>query len=164
MALREIRKLGDPILTKKCKEVTEITPRILELINDMVDTMHEAGGVGLAAPQVGVLRRICVIDIGEEEEQLYVLINPRILKSDGEQTDNEGCLSVPGKAGKVTRPNHVVVEAYDTDMNLRTIEGEALLARALCHEIDHLEGHMYTEIVEGEIFDVSEEDSEEDKE
>lgn len=162
MALREIRLLGDPVLTKNCKEVKEITPRIRELVEDMLDTMHEANGVGLAAPQVGILRRIAVVDIGEDSEE-YVLINPRIVRSDGEQTGDEGCLSYPGKAGKVKRPNHVVVEAYDMDMNLRTIEAEGLLARAMCHELDHLDGHMYTEKVEGEIFDVESESAEEEE-
>ncbi len=162
MALREIRLLGDPVLTKNCKEVKEITPRIRELVEDMLDTMHEANGVGLAAPQVGILRRVAVVDIGEDSEE-YVLINPRIVRSDGEQTGDEGCLSYPGKAGKVKRPNHVVVEAYDMDMNLRTIEAEGLLARAMCHELDHLDGHMYTEKVEGEIFDVESESAEEEE-
>ena len=164
MALREIRQLGDPILTKVCKEIKEVTPRIRELIDDMLDTMYEAGGVGLAAPQVGVLRRVCVIDIGEEDKEPYILINPRIVRADGEQTGDEGCLSLPGKAGKVTRPNHVVVEAYDMDMTLRTIEGEELLARALCHEIDHLDGHMYVEKAEGGVYDVKEEAAEDAEE
>ena len=153
MALREIRIFGDPILEKPCREVKEMTPRIRELITDMYETMYEACGVGLAAPQVGVLRRICVIDVADGNK--YTLINPVIVSTDGEQTGDEGCLSYPGKAGKVTRPDHVVVEALDIDMNKITVEGEGLLARALCHEIDHLDGHIYTEKVEGEIFDVN---------
>lgn len=157
MAIRMIRQDGDEILTKKCREVKEMTPRLLELIQDMIETMHDADGVGLAAPQVGVLRRIAVVDIGDGP---IVLVNPRIVDSDGEQTGQEGCLSVPGKAGIVTRPNHVVVEAQNDKMEDITVEGEELLARALAHEIDHLEGHMYTEIVEGDLFEVRYEEEE----
>lgn len=160
MALREIRIFGDPILEKPCREVKEMTPRIRELIADMYETMYEACGVGLAAPQVGVLRRICVIDVADGNR--YTLINPVIVSTDGEQTGDEGCLSFPGKAGKVTRPNHVVVEACDIDMNKITVEGEGLLARALCHEIDHLDGHIYTEKVEGEVFDVNQDEEDEE--
>ena len=146
MALRQIRIQGDAVLEKKCREITEMTPRIKELIGDMLDTMYDACGVGLAGPQVGVLKRLCVIDVGEGP---IVLINPVIVSSDGEQTGDEGCLSLPGKAGQVTRPNHVVVRALDENMEERELEGEGLLARAFCHEIDHLDGHMYTELVEG---------------
>ena len=142
MALRQIRIQGDAVLEKKCREITEMTPRIKELIEDMLDTMYDACGVGLAGPQVGVLKRLCVIDVGEGP---IVLINPVIVSSDGEQTGDEGCLSLPGKAGQVTRPNHVVVRALDENMQERELEGEGLLARAFCHEIDHLDGHMYTE-------------------
>lgn len=152
MALRQIRIQGDAVLEKKCREVKEMTPRIKELIGDMLDTMYDANGVGLAAPQVGVLKRICVIDIGEGP---IVLVNPVILSSDGEQTGDEGCLSLPGKAGQVTRPNHVVVRAMDENMEERVLEGEELLARAFCHEIEHLDGHMYTEKVEGQLHDVT---------
>ena len=151
MALRTIRLLGDPVLGKVCREVKEMTPKTKILIEDMLDTMYDACGVGLAAPQVGVLRRIVTIDIGDGP---IVMINPRILSSDGEQTDGEGCLSLPGKAGKVTRPNHVSARAFDEDMQEYEIEATELLARAICHEIDHLEGHMYTELVEGDIYDV----------
>ena len=151
MALRTIRLLGDPVLGKVCREVKEMTPKTKILIEDMLDTMYDACGVGLAAPQVGVLRRIVTIDIGDGP---IVMINPRILSSDGEQTDGEGCLSLPGKAGKVTRPNHVSARAFDEDMQEYEIEATDLLARAICHEIDHLEGHMYTELVEGDIYDV----------
>ena len=151
MALRTIRLLGDPVLGKVCREVKEMTPKTKILIEDMLDTMYDACGVGLAAPQGGVLRRIVTIDIGDGP---IVMINPRILSSDGEQTDGEGCLSLPGKAGKVTRPNHVIARAFDEDMQEYEIEATELLARAICHEIDHLEGHMYTELVEGDIYDV----------
>ncbi|MBP3873156.1 MAG: peptide deformylase [Lachnospiraceae bacterium] len=150
MALRKIRELGDEILTKKCREVKEMTPRLKELVGDMLDTMYDAEGVGLAAPQVGVLKRIVVIDIGDGP---IVLVNPRVVSEDGEQEGNEGCLSVPGKAGIVIRPNHVVVEGFDGDMNPVTVEGEELLARALCHELDHLDGIMYTTKVQGELYD-----------
>lgn len=152
MALRQIRIQGDAVLEKKCREIKEMTPRIKELIGDMLDTMYDACGVGLAGPQVGVLKRVCVIDVGEGP---IVLINPSIVSSDGEQTGDEGCLSLPGKAGQVTRPNHVVVRALDENMEERELEGEGLLARAFCHEIDHLDGHMYTEKVEGQIHDVT---------
>ncbi|MCM1257235.1 MAG: peptide deformylase [Roseburia sp.] len=152
MALRTIRMQGDAVLTKKCREITEMTPKIEMLIDDMLETMYEAQGVGLAAPQVGILKRVVVIDIGDGP---LVLINPVIISSDGEQTGGEGCLSLPGMAGQVTRPNHVVAKAYDRYMNEITVEGIDLLARAICHEVDHLEGHMYTEFVEGELYEVS---------
>lgn len=131
-----------------------MTPRIKELIEDMLETMYDANGVGLAAPQVGVLKRIVVIDVTGEDP--IVLINPRILETSGEQTGGEGCLSLPGKSGTVTRPNYVKVKAYDRDMKPFEIEGTELLARAFCHEIDHLDGHMYVEKVEGELTDVEE--------
>ena len=152
MAIRKIREIGDEVLTKVCKEVTKMTPRTTELIDDMFETMYDAMGVGLAANQVGMLKRIVVIDCGDDP---HVLINPVIIASDGEQTGDEGCLSLPGKAGQVTRPNHVVVRALNPDMEQIEVEGEALLARALCHEIDHLDGHMYTEKVEGQLHDVT---------
>ena len=152
MAIRNIREMGDSVLTKKCKEVTALTERTLTLIDDMFDTMYEAQGVGLAAPQVGILKRIAVIDTTGEDP--IVLINPVILETDGEQVGQEGCLSVPGKAGIVRRPNYVKVEAYDENMEKYVIEGTELLARALCHEIEHLDGHMYVEKVEGELQDV----------
>ena len=154
MAIRNIRIMGDPILEKVCKEVKEVTPRIKELIEDMLETMYDANGVGLAAPQVGVLKWIVVIDVTGEDP--IVLINPRILETSGEQTGGEGCLSLPGKSGTVTRPNYVKVKAYDREMKPFEIEGTELLARAFCHEIDHLDGHMYVEKVEGELTDVEE--------
>ncbi|MBO4505950.1 MAG: peptide deformylase [Lachnospiraceae bacterium] len=161
MALRNIRKEGDPILNKKCKEVTEMTARNRELIEDMIDTMYEANGVGLAAPQVGVLKRIVVIDVSEDGDSPIVLINPVITEADGTQTGGEGCLSVPGKSGIVTRANHVKVQALDENMEPFELEGTELLARAIQHELDHLEGVLYTSKVEGELMTASEEESEE---
>lgn len=151
MALRNIRVLGDNVLRKKARDITEMTPKIQELIDDMFDTMYEAMGVGLAAPQVGVLKRLVVIDTDGEP---YVLINPRILETSGEQTGNEGCLSVPGKGGIVTRPNYVKIRALDRNMKEFELEGTELLARAICHELDHLDGVMYVDMVEGELYDV----------
>lgn len=152
MALRTIRIQGDPVLTKKCREITEVTPKIKELVGDMIETMYEANGVGLAGPQVGVLKRVVVIDVGEGP---LVMINPTIVESSGEQTGDEGCLSLPGKAGIVTRPNYVRARAFDVNMQEYEVEGTELLARAICHELDHLDGHMYTERVEGPIHDVT---------
>ena len=152
MALLEIREYGkDDVLLKKCKPVKELTPRLKTLIGDMLDTMYDADGVGLAAPQVGVLRRICVIDIGEGP---VVLINPEVIETSGEQTGSEGCLSVPGKTGIVTRPNYAKVKALNEDMEEIIVEGEELMARALLHEIDHLDGHIYVDKVEGELYNV----------
>ena len=129
-----------------------MTPRTEELIEDMIETMYEANGVGLAAPQVGVLKRIVVIDVGEGP---IVMINPVILETSGSQTGDEGCLSVPGKAGQVTRPNYVRASFLNEDMDECIIEGEELLARAICHEVEHLDGHLYTEKVEGALHDVT---------
>ncbi len=157
MAVRKVREMGDEVLNKISKEVKTITPRTLTLIEDMLDTMYETNGVGLAAPQVGILKRIVVIDVGEGP---IILINPVILETAGEQTGDEGCLSVPGKAGQVTRPNYVKVKALDENMEEVIYEGEELLARAFCHEIDHLDGHLYVEKVEGELHDVVYEDEE----
>lgn len=158
MALRTIRIQGDPVLTKKCKEITEMTEKIRVLIDDMLETMYEANGVGLAAPQVGILKRLVVMDCGEGP---IVMINPVILETSGEQTGDEGCLSLPGKAGQVTRPNYVKARFLDEDMQECEIEGTELLARCICHELDHLDGHMYTEKVVGGIHDVNcEEDGE----
>lgn len=154
MALRNVREQGDAILGKISKEVKEITPRIAELIEDMLDTMYEANGVGLAAVQVGVLKRIFVVDVTGEDP--YIFINPVILETSGEQSGQEGCLSVPGKTGIVTRPNYVKVGAYNEDMEYFELEGEELLARAICHEYDHLDGHLYVERVEGRLMDVEE--------
>ena len=158
MALRKIREIGDEILLKECREVKEVTPRVRELIDDMFETLYEANGVGLAAPQVGVLKRIVIIDCGDDP---HVLINPRIIESSGEQTGSEGCLSVPGKAGLVTRPNYVKVVYYDENMEQQELEGTELLARAVCHELDHLDGKLYVDLVEGELKDVEELEEEE---
>lgn len=159
MALRQIRMLGDDVLRKKCKEVKEATPRIQELIDDMFETMYDAMGVGLAAPQVGILKRIVVIDTTYETP--IVLINPRIIETADSQTGDEGCLSLPGKAGIVTRPNYVKVAAFDRNMQPFELEGTELLARAVCHELDHLDGVMYVDKIEGELHNAGEEDEEE---
>lgn len=151
MALRNLRYDGDPILRKISKEVTEMTPRISDLIDDMIETMHEEDGVGLAAPQVGVLKRIFVIDIGDGP---IVFINPKIVETSGEQTGGEGCLSLPKKVAEVTRPNFVVCEALDRNMEPFTIEGEELMARAICHENDHLDGILYKDVANGPLMDV----------
>jgi peptide deformylase len=145
--------MGDEILEKVCKPVTKMTPRTRALIDDMLDTMYDANGVGLAAPQVGILKRIVVIDIGEGP---IVMINPEILETSGSQTGQEGCLSLPGQAGNVTRPNYVKARAWNENMEEYIVEGTELMARAICHECDHLDGHMYVRLVEGDLFDVSE--------
>lgn len=150
MALRKIRIMGDDVLRQSCREVKAVTPKISQLIDDMLDTMYDENGVGLAAPQVGILKRIVVIDVGEGP---IVMINPKILETAGSQTGSEGCLSVPGKNGTVTRPNYVKAEAYDEKMNKYIIEGEELLARAICHELDHLDGKLYVDLIEGELRD-----------
>lgn len=159
MAIRNIREYGDEVLTRKCKEVKEMTPRVKELIEDMLETMYEAGGVGLAACQVGVLKRIVVIDVTGDDP--HILINPRIVESSGEQTGSEACLSVPGKCGTVTRPNYVRAEALDVNMKPVVLEGTEFLARAICHELDHLDGHVYVEKVEGPLQDAVYEEEEE---
>ncbi len=144
MAIRQILKSEDPVLHKKCRTVEQIDDRILTLLDDMVDTLYDSGGVGLAAPQVGVLRRVVVIDIGDG---LIELINPEIVKTSGEQTDGEGCLSYPGRYGLVTRPNKVTVRAMNRKGETFEVSGEGLLARAFCHEVDHLDGKMFMELV-----------------
>lgn len=160
MAIRMIREIGDGVLQKRCKEVTEMTARTSQLIDDMLDTMYETNGVGLAACQVGILKRIVVIDTTGEDP--YVLINPQIMETSGEQIGHEACLSVPGKTGVVIRPNYVKVRALDRDMKPFELEATELLARAVCHETEHLDGHLYVEKVEGELMNV--EDMEEDEE
>ena len=157
MALRQIRIMGDEKLEKVCRPVKEITDRERELVRDMLDTMYDANGVGLAAPQVGILKRIVVIDIGEGP---VVMINPEILETSGEQTGQEGCLSLPGQAGVVTRPNYVMVRATDDNGEEYELEGTELMARAICHECDHLDGIMYVTRVEGNLFDVSDQPEE----
>ena len=156
MAIRNIRKMGDEVLRKPSKEIKEMTSRIMLLIDDMFETMYEAYGVGLAAPQVGILKRLVVIDT--YEGQPLVLINPKIVEKDGEQIGDEGCLSLPGKVAVVKRPNHVVCEALDRDMNPIRVEGEGLLARAICHELDHLDGILYPDVADEPVRDVEEEE------
>lgn len=157
MAIRQIRTMGDEILTKECKPVKEMTPRLRELIEDMFDTLYEANGAGLAAPQVGILKQIVVMDVDDGNQ--YVMINPEIIEESGSQTGTEGCLSVPGKYGTVTRPEHVIVKALDENMEPIQIEGEGLLARCICHECEHLRGHLYVERVEGELMDTETEEA-----
>ena len=145
MALRQIVQLGDSVLRKKCKPVEKIDDKIIQLLDDMADTMYEADGVGLAAPQVGILKRIAIVDVGDG---LIELINPEIIEVKGTQTDDEGCLSVVNEFGPVTRPYYVKVRAYNRKGELFEIEGEELLARAFCHEIDHLDGVLFVDKIE----------------
>ncbi|HJD41248.1 MAG TPA: peptide deformylase [Candidatus Blautia stercoripullorum] len=160
MALRNIRIQGDPILTKECRKIDKMTPKIKQLIQDMFDTMYDAYGVGLAAPQVGILKQVVVIDTTGDDP--HVLINPEIVETSGSQTGDEGCLSLPGMSGTVTRPNYVKVKALNENMEEITLEGTELLARAICHETDHLHGKMYTELVEGELRRTNYEEDEEE--
>ena len=152
MALRQIRVMGDEVLTKQCREVKEMTPRLKTLISDIFETMYDDCGVGLAAPQVGILKRIFVVDTTGDTPRVF--INPEIVETSGEQTGEEGCLSVPGKCAVVTRPNYVKVRALDENMEPFELEATELLARAVLHENDHLDGHLYVEKAEGEIMDV----------
>ena len=152
MAIRKIRVDGDEVLRKTCKPIEKMTPRLQTLIDDMFDTMYEANGVGLAAPQVGILKRRVVIDVCDGDA--YCLINPEIVSSDGEQEGDEGCLSLPGLVGTVIRPNHVICKALDRDMNEITVEGEGLLARAICHELDHLDGVLYKDLAVDGLYSV----------
>ena len=145
MAKLQIRKVGDEVLRKTCRPVEEITPRILTLLDDMIETMRAANGVGLAAPQVGILRRIAVVEV--EEGEVYELINPRIIATAGEQEGAEGCLSVPGRYGLVNRPKHVTVRALNRKGEEYEITAHDFLARAFCHEIDHLDGKLYIDKV-----------------
>lgn len=161
MAIRNIRVMGDEILNKACKPVREMTDKNRELVQDMLDTMYDADGVGLAAPQVGILKRIAVVDVTEDRSQPIIMINPKVVSTEGEQRGSEGCLSVPEKVGIVTRPQKVRVEALNINMKPVKIEGEGLLARALVHEIDHLDGHLYVERIEGRLYDVDEFEEEE---
>lgn len=162
MALRHVRTMGDDILYKKCKPVNLMTPRTLQLIEDMFETMYENCGVGLAAPQVGILKQIVVIDVDDGNQ--YLLINPEIIEEEGSQTGHEGCLSVPGKSGIVTRPQRVKVKALDENLEEFILEGEGMLARAICHECDHLKGELYVSHVEGELMDVEDLEEEGDEE
>lgn len=159
MALRNIREEGDPILRKKSREVTEINERITDLLDDLTETMRSVHGVGLAAPQVGVLRRVVVVEV---EDKLYELINPVIVESDGDQYEFEACLSVPGQQGKVHRPAHVKLEALDRNGNKQVYEGEDLLARAFCHETDHLDGVLF--IDKADLMDYYDDDNEDEDE
>lgn len=153
MAIRNIRTEEDEVLRKRCREITEMTPKLATLIDDMLETMYEVNGVGLAAPQVGILKRVVVIDVGDGP---YILINPVILETDGSQTGGEGCLSLPGKTATVTRPNYVKVRALGRDMKEYELEGTELLARAICHECDHLDGVLYTDKAESPVMDTEE--------
>ncbi len=146
MAKLRILKDNEPTLRKKSREVTEITKRTLTLLDDMLETMHKANGVGLAGPQVGVLRRIAVIEV--EEGEVIELINPVIIEKSGSQTGHEGCLSVPGRTGIVTRPDYVKVRALDRNGVEKVYEGTGLLARCFCHEIAHLDGELYTDVAD----------------
>lgn len=162
MATRKIREMGDELLRKTSKPVKKVTERTKIMIDDMFETMYEAQGVGLAAPQIGILKRVVVIDVGDDNP--LTLINPVITKTDGEQTGDEGCLSVPNKVAEVTRPNYVVCEALDEEMKPFTVEAEGLLARAICHECDHLDGILYPDVANGPLMDVTDvmEDAEEE--
>lgn len=160
MAIRQLRLIGDDILYKACKPVKEVTPRLHSLIEDLFETMYDNCGVGLAAPQVGILKQIVVIDV--EDGNQYVLINPEIIMEEGTQTGAEGCLSVPGKSGTVTRPQKVRVRAFDENMEPFELEGEDLLARAICHECAHLKGELFVELVEGELVDSNSYEEEEE--
>lgn len=162
MAIRNIRVMGDDILRKTSKEVKEVNEKIRSLIDDMLETMYDAQGVGLAAPQIGVLKRIAVIDVSEEADSPIIIINPVIVETDGSQQGQEGCLSVPGKVGIVTRPEYVKVRAFNEDMEEVEYEANGLLARAFVHEIEHLDGKMYVDVTEGPLRDV--EDIQEEEE
>ena len=159
MALRKIVVQGEECLTKVCRPVTEFNPHLHQLLDDMLETLEDANGAGLAAPQVGVLKRIVVIDVGKGP---LVMINPKIVETSGEQTGDEGCLSIPGMAGEVTRPNYVKAIAFNENMEEFEVEGTELLARAICHECDHLDGIMYTAHVNGDLHRVEYDDYEED--
>lgn len=160
MATRKIVEIGDDKLRKQSKPVEKFDKRLKTLLDDMADTMYKADGVGLAAPQVGILRRAVVVDVGD---RLYQLVNPVIVQSEGEQCGPEGCLSVPGRSGMVNRPNRVVIKAQDVQGNPLEIVGEEFFARALCHELDHLDGILYVDKMEREIFPEDEEDQEDDQ-
>ena len=151
MALRKIALQGEECLTKVCRPVTEFNDRLHTLLDDMAETLEEAGGVGLAAPQVGILRRVCIVL--NEDDEIIELVNPEIIATDGEQTGLEGCLSVPGKWGIVTRPNRVRVRAQDRDGDWFEAEAEGLTARAFCHEIEHLDGHLFVEHIDHFLTD-----------
>ena len=161
MAIREVRTIGDDVLGKISKPVKEVDERTLQIIEDMFETMYETGGVGIAAPQVGILKRIVCMDVGDGNQ--YLMINPEIIELSGEQTGMEGCLSVPGKRGQVTRANYAKVRAFDENMEEIIIEGEGLLARCIQHECDHLDGILYVTKVEGELVDKEVEEDEDEE-
>lgn len=144
MALRDIRTKGDPVLAKICRKVEKFDDRLKVLVEDMIETMYDADGVGLAAPQIGILRSVAVVDIYDDNGP-WVLINPVIVEADGEQFGQEGCLSIPGYVGNVMRPNHIIVEAQDVEGKKIRIEAEEFFARAICHELDHLKGVLFDE-------------------
>ena len=148
MSLREIITQGDPVLGKVCRPVEKFDSRLHDLLDDMKETLTVSNGVGLAAPQVGILRRVFLVDVGEEESEIVEFINPEILETDGEQYGPEGCLSVPGKYGLVKRPYYAKVRAQDRDGEWFEAEGEELIARCFCHELDHLDGIIYTQVME----------------
>ena len=152
MALRKIVEVGDECLNKVCRPVTEFNPRLHALMDDLIETLSDANGAGLAAPQVGVLRRVCIV-LDEDSGEYIELVNPKITVACGEQTGLEGCLSVPGKWGIVTRPDVVRVRAQDRDGTWFEVEGEGLTARAFCHEIEHLDGHLFVEHVDHFLSD-----------
>ena len=161
MAIREVRTIGDEVLGKISKPVKEVNERTLQIIEDMFETMYETNGVGIAAPQVGILKRIVCMDVGDGNQ--YLMINPEIIELSGEQTGMEGCLSVPGKRGQVTRANYAKVKAYNENMEEIIIEGEGLLARCIQHECDHLDGILYVSKVEGELVDKEVEEDEDEE-
>ena len=161
MAIREVRTIGDDILGKVCKPVKQADARLMELLEDMFETMYETNGVGIAAPQIGVLKRVVCMDVGDGNQ--YVMINPEIIELSGEQTGMEGCLSVPGKRGQVTRANYAKVKALNENMEEIIIEGEGLLARCIQHECDHLDGILYVTKVEGELVDKEVEEDEDEE-
>jgi len=161
MAIREVRTIGDEVLGKISKPVKAVDERTLQIIEDMFETMYETGGVGIAAPQVGILKRIVCMDVGDGNQ--YLMINPEIIELSGEQTGMEGCLSVPGKRGQVTRANYAKVKAFNENMEEIIIEGEGLLARCIQHECDHLDGILYVSKVEGELVDKEVEEDEDEE-
>lgn len=164
MAIRTIREYGDEILKKKSKEVDVIDNKIKELVKDMIETMHKYNGVGLAAPQVGILKRIAVIDLYEEGDGPVTLINPQIIKEEGKQTVDEGCLSFPNQFAKVVRPKKVIVEALDEFGKKRIIEAEGLFAQAISHEVDHLEGEVFIDkIIPGTLEIIKPEENKKEK-
>ncbi len=163
MAIREIRKEGDPVLRKQSKPVKEMNERLKELIEDMFDTMYEANGVGLAAPQVGILKQMCVIDCGTEEPEPLVMINPEVEAYGEEVTGYEGCLSVPGYQGMVKRPGHVRAKYLDENFEECEIEADGLLAKCIQHETDHLKGILYIDKLVSELEEVKEDEEEKEE-